>query len=605
MGYYENPPIIQPGRGSEIVSSAIMDAANSISRALIEKGERKRQEEKENKLTLQKLQERKNEADLLYSEKLTDWRTKQVHTNDSVDKQVYSIMQDEIKNAADARIMLLNETNPSKRQEYLKTIRNANVLLDGSANFAKSIAGQTATWRLNTKGLKVGEVGGHFVNGATDEEILDNTAGVEILGGMNAKYIDPNINLEKDEDGDGLVLTVTGKHIDTGRDINFKIHSKTFDKSEVEGEDGLLIPVESLDTFHTQAKEDIIDSKNKKIYDGYLTETRETYDLDSKGTSGGNGRDIYQITNGRRLQVNAAKAAIGKKAEITAAGMVGADSPTRLRAMLDYTLKKGPGFYDKNFKVDENGVARSPEVQKQMLKDMLVENSFNNMVKELETTTTKDGEKIYWNPTSDVKLKDKPSNAELGIGRGRGSGSGSDKPEPTSYKTEYYNNIIMGYNPKPNEKLQEGQIRYRTRQNMVENLNKLSGSADKFMTREDLYARWLKQPYKEGKHVTDNTIAEEYKEKGKDPKTVFDKLYPKAHVFVEDGANSYKPLKGYDLNSAEGRVRLALDQTSDAGEIKILQKSLGDAKLMDWVRKNPIRKGESQQAYAARASKSL
>lgn len=601
MGYYENPPIIQPGRGSEMISSAIVDAASSISKALIEKGERKRQEEKENKLTLQKLQDRKNETDLYYSEKLSDWKTKQVHTDEGVDKQVYSIMQNEIKNAADARILLLNETDPNKRQEYLKTIRNANVLLDGSANFAKSIAGQTATWRLNTKGIKVGEVGGHFVNGSTDEEILDNTAGIEILGGMNAKYIDPKINVEKDEDGDGLILTVNGKHADTNRDINFKIYSKTFDKSEAEGENGLLVPVESLDTFHTQAKEDIVDKKGN-IYDGYLTEVRETYDLDSRGTSGGNGRDIYQITNGRRLQTEAAKAAIRKKAEVTATGMIGADSQSRLRAMIDYTLKKGPGFYDKNFKVDAEGRPVSPEEQKRALTEMLTEKTFDEMVKPLERTT-KNGETIYWSPTADIKLKDKPSNAELGIGRGKGSGD--DKPEPTSYKTEYYNNIIMGYNPKPNEKLQEGQVKYRTRQGMVENLNKLSGSADKFTTREDLYARWLKGAYKEGDYEPGTTIAEEYKKKGKDTKAVFDKIYPKAQIFVEDGAGTYKALKGYDLNSAEGRVKLALDQTSDAGERKILQKSLGDAKLMDWVRKNPIRKGESQQAYAARASKSL
>jgi hypothetical protein len=600
MGYYENPPIIQPNRGSEIVSASIADAASSISKALIEKGERKRQEEKENKLTLQKLQDRKNETDLLYSEKLADWKTKQTHTDDGIDKQVYSIMENEIKNAADARIMLLNETNPAKRQEYLKTVRNANVLLDSSATFAKSIAGQTATWRLNTKGLKVGEVGGHFVNGSSPEEILDNTAGIEILGGMNARYIDPKVNVEKDEDGDGLILTVTGKHKEDNRDINFKIYSKNFDKSETEGENGLLVPVESLDTFHTQAKEDIVDKKGN-IYEGYLTETRETYDLDSSGTSGGNGRDIYQITNGRRLQVDAAKKAIAKKAEVTASGMIGADSPTRLRAMLDYTLKKGPGFYDKNFKVDENGVARSPEEQKQMLKEMLTEKTFNDMVKPLEKTTTKNGETIYWNPTADIKLKDKPSNAELGIG-GRGK---SDKPEPTTYKTDYYRDIISGYTPKQGEKLQEGQVKYRTRKSLAENLNKLSGSTDKYVTREDLYARFISQPYKEGKYVSENTIEQEYKKKGKDPKVAFDKMYPKASLFVEDGANQYKPLKGYDVNSAVGRVKLALDQTSDAGERKILQETLGEAKLMDWVRANPKKSGESEQAYANRASKSL
>lgn len=596
MGYYENPPIIQPGRGSEIISASIADAASSISKALIEKGERKRQEEKENKLTIQRLQDRKNETDLLYNEKISNWASKQSHTNDVVDKKVYDIIQGKIKDAADSRILLLNETDQEKRQGYLKTIRNADTLLESSATFAKSIAGQTATWRLDTKGIKVGEPGGHFVNGSTAEEILNNTAGIEILGGMDSRYKDTNIDIQPDEQGDGLILTVTGKHED-GKDINFKINSKNFDKSEIEGENGLLVPVESLDTFRTQAQQDILDKKGN-IYDGYLTPTRETFDLDSSGTSGGNGRDIYQITNGRRLQVDAAKKAINKKAEITATGMISADSPSRLRAMLDYTLKQGIGYYDKTFKVDENGKARSPEEQKKMLADLLTEKTFSEMTRSLETTTTKNGEKIYWNPTADIKLKDKPSNSDL-------RGPKEVKEQPTSYKTDYYRDIISGYTPKQGERLQEGQLKYRTRKSLAENLNKLSGSTDKYVTREDLYARYISQPYKEGKFVTGNTIQEEFKKKGKDPKVAFDKMYPKASLFVEDGANQYKPLKGYDVNSAVGRVKLALDQTSDAGERKILQETLGEAKLMDWVKANPRKSGESEQAYANRASKSL
>ena len=260
MGYYENPPIIQPSRGSEIISASITNAANSIAQGILNAGERRRQEEKERKLTLQKLQDRKNETDLYYNEKISDWATKQPTTSDVVDKQIYNLVQNKITLAADSRIALLNETDPTKRQEYLKNIRNANVFLDSSATFAKSIAGQTATWRLDTKAIKVGEPGGHVVNGSTDEEILDNTAAVEILGGMDAMYQNPNIEVEEDEQGDGVVLRVSGKHKD-GREFKVAINSKSFDKSEAEGDNGLLIPVESLDTFHTQVKQDIVDKK--------------------------------------------------------------------------------------------------------------------------------------------------------------------------------------------------------------------------------------------------------------------------------------------------------------------------------------------------------
>jgi hypothetical protein len=36
-----------------------------------------------------------------------------------------------------------------------------------------------------------------------------------------------------------------------------------------------------------------------------------------------------------------------------------------------------------------------------------------------------------------------------------------------------------------------------------------------------------------------------------------------------------------------------------------LQSKLKEAKLMDWVRKNPIKAGESQESYAKRANKSI
>ena len=138
MGYYENPPIIQPSRGSEIISASITNAANSIAQGILNAGERRRQEEKERKLTLQKLQDRKNETDLYYNEKISDWATKQPTTSDVVDKQIYNLVQNKITLAADSRIALLNETDPTKRQEYLKNIRNANIFLDSSATFAKS-----------------------------------------------------------------------------------------------------------------------------------------------------------------------------------------------------------------------------------------------------------------------------------------------------------------------------------------------------------------------------------------------------------------------------------------------------------------------------------
>ena len=597
MGYYENPPIINPGRGSEMISAGIMSAANSIAESLIKRGENKRQEEKERKLTIQKLQDRKNETDLLYNEKLSKWSVKQDKVKTDVDKKIYDITQQKITLAADSKILLLNETDKDKRQEYLKNITDADLFLETSSKFAKSAAGQVATWRLDTKAIKVGKPGGHVVNGSNDEEILDNTAAVEILGGMDSRYTNTNIDVSEDADG-GLLLSVSGKH-DDGRDFNVKINSKSFDMSEEEGDGGLLIPVESLDTFYTKTKESVMNKKGE-IFPGYLNPTMETYDLKSKGSSGGIGDDQYQRIESQRIEAGAIKAQIKKESDITATGVLSADSPTRLRALIDYTLEKGVGWYDENFKKISN-----TEDQKKMLSDMLTEKAFEGMTRDLEKTV-EGGVDVWWNPSDKVQIKDKVSAAELRQ-QNKPDGSGEPGKEPkTNYKTEYYDDIILGnnkYSKKEGES--EGQVDYKNRKSLADNLNKLSGETDSFISREDLFAMYANEPYVSGKFETGLTMQEAFDQgKIKDNlKTSFERDYGGGKMYFKKGEGSYKPVKSYDLKTATGRVKLALDYTSNAGERTILQEKLKEAKLMDWVQKNPKKSNETQEQYAVRAGK--
>jgi hypothetical protein len=69
-----------------------------------------------------------------------------------------------------------------------------------------------------------------------------------------------------------------------------------------------------------------------------------------------------QMKNARRLQEGAIRSAINKKSNVTASGLIGADSASRLRTYIDYTLQQGPGWYDKNF----NGIT-DPNEQKNIL----------------------------------------------------------------------------------------------------------------------------------------------------------------------------------------------------------------------------------------------
>jgi ActR/RegA family two-component response regulator len=60
MGYYENPPILNLNPGADKITAGIMDAADSISKALLKRGEDRREEEKQRKLSVQRIQEEKN-----------------------------------------------------------------------------------------------------------------------------------------------------------------------------------------------------------------------------------------------------------------------------------------------------------------------------------------------------------------------------------------------------------------------------------------------------------------------------------------------------------------------------------------------------------------
>jgi hypothetical protein len=590
MGYYENPPIIQPNRGGEIIGASIAQAGESIAQGLIARGERKRAEEKEQRLTLQKLQDRKNETDLFYNEKMSKWSEKQSSINPEVNKQIRDIVQQKVIDAADARILLLNETNATKRQEYLTTIRNADNILENAAKAGKSLGGVVATWRLNAKASTIGKPNGYVVNGKDDTEILDNTAFLESLAGMasggNPLYKSSNIKVSLDDEGDGFVITANGEHSD-GRVFNVPINTKSYIDAEENLDDGLLLPVESMDTFFTQSKETIVDKKGN-IYDGFLQRTRETVDLPSSGG------DIYQIQNGQRLQENAIKKEIDKKSQVTAAGILSADNPSKLKALLNYSLEQGPQYYDQVFK------ARTPEEQKSILTSILTEKSFSGMVKSLERTTNKDGSVSYWNPTADIKIKEKP--VKTG---GIDSRDGSDKntTDEEDYRSEYYNNLIYGIKKKPGE--EPGVYNYRSRKYYTENLNRLAGSSSKFITTDDLYKKFLQEPIKEGASLTFEDQIKAKKLTKEDVKKSFNSRFPKSDIYYEQSPGDYRALTNYNINKASSRAKMALDFTAGEGEVKKLQGKVGEASLADWINDNPKGPNETDQQYVTRYKNSL
>ena len=243
MGYYENPPIVQPSRGGEIIASSIAGAANSIAEGLLKRGERKREDEKAHQTAMQKMRDEKNKVDLAYNDKLSDWDSKRQHTTEAIDDKIYAIMRDRIKTAADSRIKLLNETDSDIRQGYLRDIRNADQSLSNSKDFAVSIGGEVVTYGEKMSATTIGNPKGHMVNGKDDKERKDNTSIMDVLSNRIQTYQSTNVDVIPGNKGDDFDLIVSGVRGD-GTKFEKTVNSADYLKGSVKGDQSLLIPIE-------------------------------------------------------------------------------------------------------------------------------------------------------------------------------------------------------------------------------------------------------------------------------------------------------------------------------------------------------------------------
>ncbi len=408
MGYYENPPMINLNSGSEKLAGGFANAANSIAEALIKRGDRKREEAKEQKLTIQKLQDQKNKTDLYYNDKLSDWSSKNLDTGNELDKKVRGLLQQKIQMAADAQIALTMETDPTKRSLYLKTIKDADTFMTTAAEFGKSVAMDTATWRENTPGMAVGKAGGWVINGKDARDIYSKTAAVEILGGMTAAYDDHSVDII--DEGGTFSIKVKGKRKDTGEAFDdVVINANSYLNSDKEGAGGFLQKVENIDEFHKTAKKPLLDEKGG-VLSTYFDDATETVNVESKG-------DKYKLQFARRLNVDKVKKDLDSQAAIRASGYLRADKEASLRTLLNYTLKLGPEYYDSTFKK-----LGSPEAQQAALTEILSKDVFDTMTADFAKSKDKNGNTIYFGGEGARKvIEEKPTK---GLGGGSGSGDG-------------------------------------------------------------------------------------------------------------------------------------------------------------------------------------
>jgi hypothetical protein len=394
--------------GSEKLSQGILSMSNSIAQGLLAAGERRREREKEEKLSLQKLQQQKNEVDLLYNDKLSDWSQKVKKTNVDGDKKVRELLQTKIAAAADARILLLNETDSNKRSEYLATIRRADTFMDTAGKFAGIFAPESASYRDNMSPNSYGVAGGMVVNGSP-EQIEKRTMTLNVFSGMTQQY--KNHSIEIEDLGDSFKFKVSATDMN-GNLIEDEIDAAAYLASAEGGSGTYLQKVINNDDWTKSASKVFYDEKNENIVQKYLSQDVERVKIpvivDGKDTG------QYQLGEGQRLKAAEIKADLREKAGIKASAFLKAGKEADLRALVNCTLKKDSHYYDDEFKIAPN--------KEELLTNILVNDAFENITKNLRRTREGDNT-VYWN--KDVKVEDRTTYDS------KGSKSGGSKPAKT------------------------------------------------------------------------------------------------------------------------------------------------------------------------------
>lgn len=405
MGYYENPPIINLNPGADKIAAGFASGANAIAEALIKRGDRRREEEKEEKLTIKKMQDEKNKIDLAYNDKLSEFQTN-LPMGSPIGEQSKILLTKKIQDAADARIALTMETSAEKRSAYMKVIRDADTFMDTAAKFAKNSAMELATYK-DTPGIAMNVPGGWAVN-ASGENVIKRTNTMNIMSGLTQEYESHNIELV--DMGGTFAVKVSGK-LKNGQSHEEVINASDYLNSDGSGTGGFLQKVENTDEFNKQALGKVADEKGN-VFKNFLSEKYETVTLPS-GV-----KDTYKVIGGQRLNTANVMAELEKQADIKAAGYLRADKTASLRALVNYTLEKGPEYYDKEFKM------LSVDEQRATLKNILATNAFTKMTSNLEKSY-ENGQPVYWaGENLKVTMEEKPKATSAGGKTGSPKGSG-------------------------------------------------------------------------------------------------------------------------------------------------------------------------------------
>jgi hypothetical protein len=407
MGYYENPPIIERAKSGELIAAGIERAAASIAGGIQTYAANVDRIAKEREAAIKKERDERNKIELLWNDKKDDWSAKQDKLSVKPDQKIYEIVGERIKEAADAQVALLSETDGPKRQELLSKISLANKYIDETAEGVKTLGGELAVY-ADSAGT-YGQPGGYVINGVGD--VVDKKIGaMNVLTQRTQGYDDSSYEVTDDGAG-GFNITAKWKKKGEDNYNEYTFNSGEYLVSDKLSNNSFLIKVPDRNENIKQAKETFFDKD--QIRPGYLSMVPETINIESTGRQ-------MEMVGVRRLNMPAITSAIEEKSDIEATGWINGSKTPELRAFVDVTLGNDRGYFDKYI------APKTPEEQQAILKEMLTKNTLDAVTKNLTRTKEKgeDGKEtiVFWeNKDAIVTPKKEPKVTKTGRSGGGGS----------------------------------------------------------------------------------------------------------------------------------------------------------------------------------------
>lgn len=529
--------------------------------------ERKRAEEQR---LIEKMQRVQGDADVWNLEQMNKLAT--APKTSAIQDELMKTLNDRIDIATQAQIYLKTQFgDQEKRNSAKKAIQDYYDLLNLTSETTKSFVATGQYWKENAT-----QIGSKItILGDTPEDIANNQFLVNSLGGI---YSNADFEMVYDQEKNDIMVKVSGyepKRMQDGKlvegDYREKyISARAWNANVNEGDNFSFISTvpqlvnESLEMMKPADRTKAGNGLGILLANGQFSDKYWSDQIIFRDRINYEGSKSSKKTEEIRQYLNLDKVREDMQSILTAK-VKGVNSNVQQAANgWNIDLKK----LNEGIENDYQNVQPTEEQYKEALFNQLIESTTTGLVQDEQGRWYKSGSKSIIQP--------KPKKVITpNIG----------------YRAQYYNNIILGGdNPT---------------QVVLDNMFKIEGPKGRYMPKEEIYEFWLDNEHNK-KVANSKSNRDYYKDKGMDPREVFEKLAPKDGLYKI--INSKPVYAGdYNFDSAVDRLEFALDNTTQSERKAIENETIlmTRARKIDWMNSNPKKQSETDAEYVKRMEKAL